>query len=186
MASVIHQRFSVVQYDRMIDAGIIAEDEPVELINGEIVRKMPIGKRHLATVNRLTQLLVNRLDSRAQVSTQNPVVFEDSEPEPDISVLAWRDDFYASGKPRAEDVALLIEVADASLEYDRDVKRPLYAQAHIADFWIVNLVSSVLEVHRDPQPDGSYASEQSLASGDLVRPLAFPDLELRVDEMLGI
>ncbi len=184
MASVIHQRFSVAQYDRMIDAGIIAEDEPVELIHGEIVRKMPIGKRHGATVKRLNRLLSTLLADRAVIGVQDPVVLAESEPEPDISVLASRDDFYASSKPHAKDVRLLIEVADTSLEYDREVKRPLYAQAEVADFWIVNLIDSVVDVYRDPQPDGTYASEVSFAHSDVVRPLAFADVELPVSEIL--
>lgn len=184
MATVVHHRFSLEDYHRMIASGIIGEDDPVELIRGEIVSKMPVGQLHVAVVNRLTQLWVNQLMGAAIVSVQNPIVLPDSEPEPDIAILDPRVDYYASAKPTSVSVRVLIEVADTSLEYDREIKLPLYAQGAIADFWIVNLSNSVVEVYR--QPNGSaYDRIVHFKRGELISPQAFPKIVLPVDAILG-
>jgi Uma2 family endonuclease len=155
-------RFSVADYDRMIDTGILTENNAVELIRGEILDKMPIGDAHSACVKRLRTRLGNLLGDRAVFGVQDPIRLADSEPEPDITVLAPRDDFYASGKPGPGDVLLLIEVSDNSLDFDRTVKGPLYAEAGIREYWIVNLADDCVEVHRDPQADGSYRDVQTV------------------------
>ena len=173
------------EYDRMIDLGILKEDAPVELIRGEIVAKMPIGDAHIAAVNRLNRLLVRAVGDAAIVSIQNPVRLADSEPEPDVALLRPRDDFYASGKPGPMDVLLLIEVAETSLEDDREVKGPLYAENGIAEYWIVNLVDRCLEVHRGPQPTGQYADARTLRSGDRIDVPAVPGLTVAVADLLG-
>ena len=104
--------FNTEEYHRMAAAGILCEDDRVELLQGEIVEMSPIGSRHVACVNRLTQRFSTLLGKRAIVSVQNPVLLgEFSEPEPDLALLRWRDDFYGEALPRAEDVLLLVEVA---------------------------------------------------------------------------
>jgi Uma2 family endonuclease len=185
MASVIHHRFTVEAYDQMIEAGIFSENDPVELINGEIVRKMPIGRLHGAMVNRLNQRLVTQFSGQAIVSVQNPIVADESEPEPDFAVLTYRNDFYSTSKPKAEDVRLLIEVADTSLEYDREIKLPLYARSDIHDFWIVNLIESKIEVYRDPKPDGNYGTRQDYTGGQTIGMLAFPNVKIDVDALFN-
>jgi Uma2 family endonuclease len=176
-------RYSVDDYEEMIRLGALTENDRVELIRGEIVAKMPIGDRHLVTVNRLNRLYNRRLGDLVIVSIQNPVRLDDSEPEPDVSLLRPREDEYASGKPRAADVLLLIEVSDSSLDYDRDVKKPLYAESGITEFWIVNLVDECLEVYRGPRPDGTYQEERVLRRGQSTDIVALPGLVVAVDEL---
>ncbi len=184
MATVDHHQFTVEDYGRMIETGIIHENDAVELIRGEIIKKMPGGRLHVASVNRLNQLLVTRLVGRAIVSVQNPVVLSDSEPEPDLALLEPRDDFYASAKPTGTDARLVIEVSDSTLEYDREIKLAIYAQAGIEEMWIVNLTRSEIETYRDPQPDGSYRVHETFKQGDSIRLLAFPDVTLGVSDVV--
>lgn len=184
LIAVQRHRFSIAQYHEIIDHGIFAEDEPIELIRGEIVRKMPIGTSHAFAVNMLTRLLSKRLPESAMLSIQNPVLLTDSEPEPDVAVLSFPTDAYASRRPVAEDVFLLIEVADTSLAFDRDVKGPVYAEAGIVEYWIVNLNNSTVEIYRDPQPDGRFATVTTASISATLSPLKFSDVSLRVDEIL--
>jgi len=176
-------RFSVKRYDAMIDAGIFGENDAVELIRGEIVSKMPIGDRHAACVRRLNEYLVQRIGARAMFGIQDPIVFPDSEPEPDVSVLQRRENFYADSKPRPDDVLLLIEVADASLAFDREEKLPLYAQSKIAEYWIVNLCDDLIEVYRDPAGE-EYRSQTIVRRGDSLTLLALPDVTIAVSDIL--
>jgi Uma2 family endonuclease len=185
MATVTHHRFTVDEYEQMIDKGILTENKRIELIHGEVVEKMVVGPLHSATVNRINRLLTTRLLASAIVSVQNPIVLSDSEPEPDLALLTPRDDFYAPSKPKSSDVRLVIEVADSSLAYDRDIKLPLYAQAGIQEFWIVNLAESKVEVYRQPLPPGNYASRTDFSRGEMLCALAFPEVTLAVDSMLG-
>ncbi len=180
----VPHRFSVPEYERMIELGLLTEDDRVELLRGEIVAKMPIGDPHIGCVNRLNRFLQLGARERAIISVQDPIRLADSEPEPDVSLLVPRDDFYASGKAGPADIMLLIEVADASLEDDREVKRPLYAENGIAEFWIVNLVDRCVEVHRQPRPDGTYADTRTIPPGESVEITALPGLTLPVAEIL--
>ena len=153
-------RFTVADYHRMAEAGILNEDSRVELIQGQIVDMAAIGAPHLGMVNRLNRLLSAVLAGSAVISVQNPVRLDDaSEPEPDVAVLKPRVDDYGTATPRAADVLLLIEVADTSLSHDRDVKAPLYAEGGIAEYWIVDLAGPAVEVHRQPR-NGRYAQVQ--------------------------
>lgn len=175
--------FTVDDYHRMADAGILTEDDRVELLGGEIRVMAAIGTRHQACVLRLTALF-GRLAARALLSAQGAVRLDRlSEPEPDIALLAPRDDFYAAGHPRPEDVRLLVEVSDSSLAYDRGEKLPRYAAAGILEVWIADLVSDRLEVHREPAEDG-HRSVRIVTRGEAIAPLAFPDFEVRADDVL--
>ena len=182
--TLVRHRFSVEDYEQMIDTGILGEEDRVELIRGEIIDKMAIGDSHIASVNRLNRNLTITFARTAIVSVQNPIRLGDSVPEPDISLLVPRDDFYESGKPRAADILLLIEVADTSLEFDRGTKLPLYAQAGIRELWIVNLIERCLEVHRDPTPDGQYRDILVLRPGDEVEIAALPGFKFAVADLL--
>ena len=131
----------------MTEAGILKEGECVELIRGEIAQTLAIGHAHASCVARLSHVLVERLGGRAVVWPRNPVVIQPgSQPRPDLALLGWRDDFYRDALPGPEHVALLIEVADTSLRYDRHVKGPLYAEAGMRDYWIVDLEGQVADV----------------------------------------
>jgi Uma2 family endonuclease len=177
--------FSVDDYERMVETGILTEQDRVELIRGEILEKMVIGDPHCACVNRLTRTLVQLTGNDAVVSVQNPVRLDESAPEPDIAVLRPRDDFYGNGKPEPADVILLIEVSDSSLDYDRTVKAPLYAGAGIREYWIVNLEDDCVEVHRDPQPDGSYRDVRLLRRGDRIELAELPGVAVATADVLG-
>lgn len=159
-------RFTIEDYKQMVEHGILTEHDRVELIRGEIKDKMTVGERHAACVKRLNRLLGKLVGERALVSVQDPVRLADSEPEPDVALLRPREDFYAAGKPEAGDVLLVIEVADTTLDFDRQVKCAMYAEAGIVEYWIVNLVDDRLEVHRQPRADGTYVDLCSLRRGD--------------------
>ena len=177
-------RFSVARYEQMIASGILTENDPVELIRGEIVQKMPIGDEHFACVIGLNRLFQRRLGDAATVSVQNPIRLADSEPEPDVTLLAPRDDDYASGKPRPSDIFLVVEVADTTLDYDREVKLRLYAENGIGEYWIVNLADRSLEVYRQPRPDGTYREARTLRPGELVEVQALPGTTFPVGDLV--
>jgi Uma2 family endonuclease len=135
-------------------AGIFSADERVELIAGEIIQMSPIGKRHAACVNVLAELLREQLQRSVIISVQNPIRLDDySEPQPDIAVLKRREDFYRSALPQPADVLFVIEVCDTTLEYDRQIKLPLYARAGIPEVWLVNLADEQIETYAQPAGD---------------------------------
>jgi Uma2 family endonuclease len=182
---ITRRRFTLDEYHRMGEAGILHEDDRVELIRGELIQMTAIGSRLAACVAFLNQRLVLRLGDRVVLWPQNPVVIlPDSEPQPDIVLLKPRPDFYRTALPQAEDVLLLVEAADTSVRYDRNVKRPLYAEAGIVEHWIVNLEREVVEVHRQPQ-SGAYRHIERIGRGASVAPQAFSDVVLSVDDILG-
>jgi Uma2 family endonuclease len=133
---MIRHRFSVEQYHRMIDAGIFAPDDRLELIHGELIKMSPINRRHAACCARISYLL-ERLGRRAMKRIQDPITLTDSEPQPDVAIVRWRDDFYLAGHPTPPDIYWVIEVADTNIAYDREVKVPLYMQAGIPEVWLV-------------------------------------------------
>lgn len=178
-----HRRFDVDEYRRLAEAGILHEDDRVELIEGEIVQMSAVGTRHAACVRFLTRICVRAVSDPVCVSVQNPVRLGPySEPEPDVTVLRPRADGYSTAHPGPDDVQLLIEIADSSLPYDRSVKLPLYAKAGIGEVWIVDLTTAALEVYREPH-DGRYKRRRRLVDGN-VAPLAFDDVEIAVRELL--
>jgi hypothetical protein len=180
-----HRRFTADEYYRMAEAGILRHDDRVELVDGEIVEMTPIGSRHAACVDRVMVLLSRSLAGQGILRVQGPVRLDPhSEPQPDLSVLRSRADFYASAHPGPDDVLLLVEVADASLRYDRDIKVGLYARAGIPETWLVDLQSDRVEVFRHPTPQGYRASRQ-LRRGERLASQALPPVSFLVDDMLG-
>jgi Uma2 family endonuclease len=179
-------RFTVKEYHRLGEVGLLPEDTRIELIAGDIVVHEPIGSSHAGTVNRLTRLFTSILGERAVVQIQNPVELagDDSEVQPDVTLLRPRADFYARGHPVAADALLLIEVADTSLARDRRVKIPLYARAGVPEVWLLDLIDDRVEVHRDPTAAG-YARVRTLGRGESVVPGAFPDLTIAIADLLG-
>lgn len=177
--------FNVEEYERMVEAGILTEDDRVELIEGEIVEMSPIGSRHAACVKRLITLLAARVGASAILSVQDPVVLDDlSEPEPDVVLLRPRPDFYEHGHPRASDVLLLIEVSDTTLKYDRQIKMPLYARAGVREYWVINLQGDEIEIHAHPSGD-AYQLVKRAGRGETVNSENVPGLALEVDSVLG-
>jgi Uma2 family endonuclease len=178
-------RFTVEDYHRMAEVGILGEDDRVELIEGEIVEMPPIRSLHGGTVKALIHLFSKYIGDRAIVAAQDPVRLTDiSEPQPDLMLLRPRPDFYRDSHPTPADVLLLVEVADTSAAYDRSEKLPLYARAGIPEYWLVDLERGVLEVHRSVAGD-RYGEVHELAAGARVAPASLPDVELDVGEILG-
>ncbi len=185
-AEPARHRLDVHAYHRMAEAGIFGEDDRIELVEGDLIDMAPIGQDHAAAVCGLTEALVIALDRRAIVSPQNPVQLDAfSEPQPDIAVLKRRADFYRSGERAGPgDVLLLIEVADSSLRFDREVKLPLYARAGIPEIWIVDLKTRVLEAYRRPE-HGIYAETSSHGPADSVALHAASDIVISLRNVFG-
>lgn len=182
---LLKRKFTVKQYQKMAESGILTEDDRVELLRGEIIEMSPIGRRHAACVNRLVRLFTPLLGTRAIVSPQNPVELDDtSQPQPDIALLRPRADFYESGHPQSSDIFLLVEVADTTVEIDREIKISLYAEDNIAEVWLVDINALCIEVYRQSTPTG-YQLIQKFQPGQTLSIQAFPDLEIMVDEILG-
>lgn len=177
--------FNVDDYYRMADAGLFSEGDRLELIEGEVVEMSPIGSNHQGCVDELSSRLADKLGRAAIVRVQGPIRIDDySEPEPDISLLKPRADYYRKSHPTPSDVLLVIEVADTSADYDRDVKLPLYARAGIPEAWLVVLPKDLIDVHSQPK-NGKYQKVQRLKRGkNLVSP-TIPGLTLSVDDILG-
>jgi Uma2 family endonuclease len=178
-------RFSVDEYERLIEHGVLTENDDVELIHGEVFEHFPVTDVHASHVSRLAQLFLDLTGKTATGSVQSPIRLADSEPEPDFALLARRDDFYASGKPRPADVYLVVEVADASLAYDREVKAPLYAENGIAEYWIVNLVDRCLEVHRRPLGDGRFEDVRTLRPGESISLAQLPTVSVSLSDIIA-
>jgi Uma2 family endonuclease len=177
--------FTVAEYDRMGETGILTEDDRVELVEGEIIEMSPIGRHHAACVDALSELFREQLQRRVIVRVQNPIQLGSfSEPQPDVALLKRRDDFYRRAHPTPDDVLLVVEVADSTIEYDRQIKVPLYARAGIAEVWLVNLVDEQIETYAQPVND-AYQSRREAGRGETISsPTAF-DVTLSVDDILG-
>jgi len=168
----------------MAETGILRPSERVELINGELIVMTPIGPRHGAVVDRVTRTFITLAGDSAIVRTQGTVVLDRFfAPEPDIALLRPRDDYYIANNPSAEDVLLIVEVADSSLEYDTTTKLHLYAIVGIAEYWVADLQSERLLIHSEPSGD-TYAKVRELHRGDTVAPVLLPDCRVPVDVLL--
>jgi Uma2 family endonuclease len=177
--------FTVEEYHRMAEAGILGEDERVELIEGEIVQMAPIGPRHIGCVINANRLFFTRLGARAVISPQNPVVIlPRSEPQPDLALLRPRAVSYSRERPASDDVLLAVEVADTTVRFDRLVKSRLYARAGIAEFWLCLAMDGAVEVYRGPGADG-YAGVTLHGPDQIVSPLAFPDVSFAVTDFFA-
>jgi Uma2 family endonuclease len=176
--------FTVHEYHRLAEVGILTEDDRVELIDGDIIKMTPIGSHHVACVNRLAATLIPRVGSVAIVSVQNPIhIDEYSEPEPDMAILMPRHDFYAESLAGAKDVLLIIEVADSFLDYDRTIKLSTYSRAGIPEVWIANLPADEIEAYSQ-LANGAYQKVRRAKRGDNLTPEKLPSLIIGVDEIL--
>ena len=177
------RRFTVDEYCAMAEAGILTEEERVELLDGEILVMPPIGPPHEDGTTRLSSELIQRLYGRAWVRVQNSVRLNDyGLPEPDIAIVRLRDDYHRN-RPTPADVLLVIEIADCSLRYNRELKLPRYAAAGILEVWIANVSARQVEAFHDPV-DGVYQSSRIVPTDGRISPRAFPDVVLTVGEFL--
>lgn len=176
--------FTTSEYHRLIEIGILTENDRVELLNGEVIEMAPIGPRHAACVDRLAEFLQGKIRKQGIIRVQSLIeLSEHSEPEPDITVLSRSSDFYVGGHPTPADILIVIEVADATLDTDRRVKLPAYARAGIPEVWLVNLIEDRIEVHSRPNRD-VYQEIRICLSGDRVISPTLPKLKLQADDIL--
>ena len=177
------RRFTVDEYCAMAEAGILGDEERVELLDGEIILMPPINPPHESGTDQLNDQLLYPLHGRALVRVQGSILLDDgSMPQPDITVLRLRDNYHRE-RAAAADVLLLIEVSETSLEYDRELKLPRYAAAGIPEVWIANVSVRQVEAFHDPV-DGIYQSSRIVPSDGRISPRAFPDVVLTVGEFL--
>ena len=177
--------FTVQEYHLMGEAGILGEDDWVELIEGEIVQMAAIGTRHASSVKRLIAVFSDLDRRKAIMGAQDPIqLTERTEPQPDVVLLQPRADYYATAHPVPSEVLLLVEVADSTVDNDRNIKVPIYARSLIQEVWLVDLVENCLEVYRQPGPNG-YSLMLKFWRGQQVAPLAFPEFEVSIDFILG-
>lgn len=183
MPALNEVRFSVTDYYRLAETGVLPRGARVELLAGRIIDKAPISPLHSGMVNRLNRIFNAPSGGRWQIAVQNPVTLDDFfEPEPDLSWLHPAPDDYQQRHPQPGDIFLLIEVADATLAFDREEKLPVYGRAGIPEVWIANLNEAVLEGYRNPHANG-YATRMILPAGEPASPQAFPDVLVRVAEL---
>ncbi len=179
-------RLTVADYHRMGETGILRPDARVELIEGEIIDMAPIGSPHASTVKRLIQLLTEAVHRTAIVSAQDPIILGDfAEPQPDLALLRPREDYYAGCHPGPEDILLVIEVADTTLRYDRQVKAPLYARHGIPELWLINLEERQLETYQGPNPNG-YREIRILKEPGVIVPVSLPGVGIDLSGLFAL
>lgn len=186
VSKVVPKRFRVEDFRKMTQAGILPEESGWEIIDGYLIDKMTIGSKHAGTVKRLDEIIRDRIGKAVIVSIQDPIHLDDyNEPEPDVALLKRRSDFYAQSHPSPQDVLLLVEVFDSTIEYDREIKKVIYAKAGIREFWLVNLLNNTVEVYSQPK-NGNYHLARILESGETVEATAVENLKMQIDEILGL
>jgi Uma2 family endonuclease len=182
---IARRHFNTTEYYRMVEAGILSEGDRVELIDGEVIEMSPIGSRHAACVDRLNKLLNRLVPQEVIVRVQNPIILDDySAPQPDISLLRPRADFYAQEHPAPADVLLVIEVADSSTGFDREIKLPLYAQAMLPEVWLIILPDDTVEIYSQPA-NGSYQASRVFKRGETLTSNAVSTLSFDIAVILG-
>lgn len=184
------RRLSLEEHHRLIESGFFGSEERVELIQGVLHTMSPRGPRHGSCLTRLLHLIFPCVEEKALVRVQDPITISaaESEPEPDLVAAVSQPRAYANRHPEPEEVLFLVEVAESSLDHDREVKGPLYAAAGIADYWVINLVDDVVEVYREPVTlaDGTagYRTVHVFMPGEVVQPLHFADCRLAVSDVI--
>ncbi len=184
-SAIVPKRFRVKDFQKMTEIGILPEESGWEIIDGYLIEKMSIGSRHAGTVIKLGKIFERKIGDVSLVSTQNPIHIDDyNEPEPDIVLLKPREDFYTKSLPAPEEVLLLIEASDSTVEDDREIKKTLYARAEVAEFWLVNLKENTVERYSSPK-NGNYRLAEILEAGETIKAGLFENLELEIKEILG-
>ncbi len=176
--------WTVEEYHRMAEAGIFDEDERVELLEGKIICKDKIGTVHRSATGRINYLLQNWLENQAWILVKNSIQLDNySEPEPDIAVVKIDSLDYAGHHPTADEVYLVIEVADTTFKKDCETKGKAYAAAGIIDYWVLDVINRQLHVFREASDNG-YKSEVILKENESISPLNFPDFNIDIFKML--
>jgi Uma2 family endonuclease len=167
----------------MRETGILAEDDRVELLDGEVYVMSPIGPAYIALVNRLNKIIMRQIGDDAIISIQNPVQLDDySEPQPDVAILSPRDDYYDQALARPDDILLIVEVADTSLDYDRERKLPRYAASNVAEVWIIDVERQTIEQYTQPL-HGQYTQLNKILLGTTIASKTPPIVQLTTDQL---
>lgn len=183
--AISRRRFTADDYQRMGQVGILSRHDRVELIDGEIVAMTPIGPRHAACVDRATRIFVTSVGHAAIVRVQSSVRLDFfTEPEPDLVLLRPRADFYASAHPGPADILLIVEVADSSIDYDREFKSRVYARSGVPEYWVVDLDERAIVRCAGPRGD-SYQHRRQHGTGETIAPALLPDCVIATDDLLG-
>lgn len=184
MSIVVEKRLiNVEEYHLMAEAGILKPTDRVELINGEIIKMSPIGSKHAAIVDRISNFLMSQLKAQVIVRVQNPVITDEfGQPEPDIVLLKPKEDFYAEAHPGANDIFTVIEIGQSSSEFDERIKGPIYARSAVPEYWLVNLDNETIEVKTNPQGN-QYRKSTVYTRGDVLHLKAF-DLDIPVSNLI--
>lgn len=178
------RKITVKEYDAMIESGVFDENDQMELLNGAIVEKMTKGTKHSAATDRIARIFYRHVGEQAFVRNQNPVWLDEfSEPEPDIVLAKPNDDEFENSHPTPEEIYLIVEVSDSTLNYDRNAKGEAYARAGIRQYLVLNVPEKLLEDYRNPSADG-FRSKQTYRAGQTFSLVAFPDVSLAVDDFL--
>lgn len=182
---LLTRKFTVNEYEKMGETGILTSEDKVELIKGEIIKMSPIGLKHLATVNRLNKFFYFNFPEMIIVGVQNSIELNDnSQPEPDVVLLKYRQDFYQKKRPSVEDILLLIEVSDSSLKYDQEIKLPLYAENNIEEVWLINLIDDCVEVYRNPKGK-KYQQINILDQENTISCVAFSEITINISDFFN-
>ena len=183
-STALYRRYhwTVDEFHKITAAGVLTEDDRIELIEGALLERAPIGSGHAGRVNYLSNYLPHKLYGKAIIAVQNPIVLgENSEPQPDIALLRWRDDFYEKNNPQPQDILLIIEVADTTASFDREVKVPLYARHNIAEVWIIDLQKQRVETYRQ-LVDAEYSEIKHHLQGNIA-PVLLPEAVIELTEL---
>ncbi|MFB2879256.1 Uma2 family endonuclease [Floridanema aerugineum] len=177
------KRFTLEEYHKLTEIGFFHEDDRIELIRGEIIEMAAKGTAHETCISKLLRELVRLLGDAATLRCQSPILLlNNSEPEPDLAIVKNKPDDYLSAHPIPNDVLLIIEISDSTLNYDREVKLSLYAEAGISDYWIFNLFDNQLEAHSEPfqnsQGNFGYQNRRIVLPNQAIALPPFPDLSL--------
>lgn len=184
------RRFTLDEYQQLIDLGLFHEDERIELLDGLLVEMSPINPRHAVCVDKLSRVVNHLLYNKAWIRVQAPITIEGraSQPQPDVAIAVLQPEVYEERHVKAEEVFLLVEVADSSLHSDQTDKLELYASAGVPEYWIVNLVDNRLEVYQEPYlletGEGGYKVKRIYLRNDTVSTQAFPECQVALNEIL--
>lgn len=182
MTTTKDRLWTVEEYHRLIEAGILTIDDKVELLDGHIVEMSPQYPPHAATTQRCDRYFQNLLQERAYIRIQLPITLSTSEPEPDIAIVKINPSFYGECHPVAEDIFLLIEIADSTIRKDRKIKASIYARDNILEYWILDISKRQVYIFRNPSTNG-YESETIIDATASLSPVAFPDIEVFFSEL---
>jgi Uma2 family endonuclease len=182
---LMRKKFRTDEVYQMMEIGILPEESGWELIDGEIIHRMTIGSKHAAIVKKLNRIFTRVFEDEVIISIQDPIhIDEYNEPEPDIALLKPRDDFYAKQHPEPKDVLLVIEISDSTLNYDREVKKEIYAEAGIDEFWLINLKLNTVETYSNPS-NGTYYQMRIFERGEIIQAKNIAGVSLEVNKIFG-